>query len=217
MSSAAFSMPSDHGRRISIRRSTSAPSSATSTAADEVLRHVLDRKLRKREGRLPPPTRPSVFGKAIGGASTAVGGSVSRLGPGGWAVRVVVLGGVTFVLAAAAAVAVPRTDSSRHPIGGTVLYEGLPLSNGVVEFHRQGSADGEPLTVTTDGQGRFHRDGEDGLPAGLFAVVVRSGHVQSRGRIVTVEIPAKYGDVSQTPLRASVSEPNRGMKFAIHR
>lgn len=220
MSSAAFSIPNGSQPKISLNRRGQRPSTATSAAADEAIRQILNARRRRHQYGQEPEIRQSALGVVVDQLNAAVGESVGRLGFGRWVTRALVLGVFGVVLAGAAAIAVPGSDDSRYPIGGVVLYEGKPLANGVIEFHRAGKAGSQPLSITTDAKGRFHRDAADGLSCGAFAVVVRSGQAvtgRATGRIAPAAIPSKYQDPTSTPLRVSVSEPNVGMQFAIHR
>ena len=161
--------------------------------------------------------------KSLDAIASAFGDSVARLGLSGWVLRAVVLGTVVTVLAGAAMIAVPHADTARHEIGGIVLYEGKPLANGVIEFHRADAvdpADSLQLAIHADSKGIFRAASTDGLPTGRFAVVIRSGSLATarpRDRRIEAVIPSKYQDPASSPLRVSVLEANVGMKFAVHK
>ena len=203
------------------RRGKTTPSSLTSIAADKALRQIIDERCRRQ--RHGADARPSIGGGSLDAIASAFGDSVARLGLSGWVLRAVVLGTVVTVLAGAAMIAVPHADTARHEIGGIVLYEGKPLANGVIEFHRADAvdpADSLQLAIHADSKGIFRAASTDGLPTGRFAVVIRSGSLATarpRDRRIEAVIPSKYQDPASSPLRVSVLEANVGMKFAVHK
>lgn len=205
MTSAAFAMPDDSRQRVSIRRRTTTNSTSTSAAADEALQYALDRRLRKREGRLPPPRRQA----PLGGAPAAVAASVNRLGWPQWLFRAAMLGFVAVVLGFAVVAAVPAKDGRRgFAVAGTVLLNGRPLTQAVLEFH--GTDAGGPFVVCLDTNeaGAFRRPASAGIPAGTYAVVVKSGCTMPNPRAergIPVRIPPKYTAAQSTPLKVEVN------------
>ena len=208
MTSAAFAMPDDSRQRVSLRRRSSQSATVTSRAADEALQHVLDRRLRKREGRLPPPGRPEFGGMAV------IRGSVDRLGLGQWLVRAAVLAVVAGVLAAAV-VRLSRTGESSHSVAGTVLVGKAPLARASISFHRAGGEGFEPVTLTTGQDGGFRIPDEQPLPSGLYAIVVNA--VAGGSTAAAGAIPAEYRDPATTPLRVLVTENLSGLRLSVRR
>jgi len=219
--SAGFSAQAAQPKISIARRGKTTPSSLTSIAADKALRQIIDERSRRQ--RRSADARPSIGGAPLDAIASALGDSVARLGLSGWVLRAVVLGTAGTVLAGAAMIAVPHADTARHEIGGIVLYEGKPLANGVIEFHRADAADPADslqLAIHADAKGIFRTASTDGLPTGRFAVVVRSGSLATarpRDRRIEAVIPSKYQDPASSPLRVSVLEANVGMKFAVHK
>jgi hypothetical protein len=209
MTSAAFSVPHNPRRRISIRHGVKSAQTATSSAADEALQQVLNRRARKRDGRLDGPGSSSVFSD-----------SVVRFGIGPWLVRAAVLGAVGGVLFGAVAFAMPKPPE-RYAVAGTVKLDGRPLTQAVLEFQaKTDGSGGGPLTVKLDTNevGAFHRPSSAGLPAGTYAVVVKSGCIMRRRdaeRGVPVQIPAKYKTASSTPFEVDVSGDVADLELAL--
>lgn len=209
MTSAAFSVPHDPRRRISIRHRVKSTQTVTSTAADEALQQVLNRRARKRDGRLDRPGSSSVFGD-----------SVARFGVGPWLFRATLLGAVGGVLFGAVAFAMPKPPE-RYAVAGKVTLNGRPLAQAVLELQAKTDVPGDgPLTVKLDTNevGAFHRPSSAGLPAGRYAVVVKSGCIMQRRdaeRGVPVQIPAKYKTASSTPFEVDVSGDVADLELAL--
>lgn len=207
MSSAAFAMPDDGRQRVSLRRRATAAATTTSAAADEALQHVLDCRLRKREGRLPPPSRPA----AMQGGSAPVAPSGNRFGSPQWLLRAGVLGFVTLVLGVALLTLAGRGATS-HTVAGRVLLGKTPLHNATISFHRASGAAHEPVSLTTAADGSFRIEADRPLPAGLYAVVV-----DGAGNGKAVVVPAPYRDPGTTPLRVLVTENLTGLQLLVRR
>lgn len=209
MSSASFSMSDDGRQRVSVRRRSTNTATATSRAADEALQHVLDRRLRKREGRLPPPSR-----RGLGSPAETVRESVARLGLSQWLVRAAVLAGVAVVLGGAV-MTLSRTGKTFHSVAGTLLVGKAPLARASISFHRANGEAGEPVTLTTGQDGGFRIPDEQPLPSGLYAIVV-NGVAGGKTPGATV-VPAAYRDPATTPLRVLVTENLSGLRLLVRR
>lgn len=210
MTSAAFAIPEDPQRRVSLRRRATNASTATSQAADEALQNVLDRRLRKRDGRPPLPGR-----QEFGGAAATIQDSVARLGLSQWLLRVAVLAGVAVVLGGAF-LTLARGGSSSHSVAGTVLMGKTPLAQARLAFHRAaGGAGFEPLLISTGQDGSFRNPDDRPLPAGLYSVVIDS--VGGAGPQRAPAVPALYRDPATTPLRVLVTEDLSGLRLLIRR
>lgn len=207
MSSASFSMSDDSRQRVSVRRRSTNAATATSRAADEALQHVLDRRLRKREGRLPPPSRQA----AVRGGAAAVAPSGNRFGSPQWLLRAGVLGFVAVVLGVAVLTSAGRGATS-HTVAGRVLLGKNPLRNATISFHSASGATQEPVALTTAADGSFRIEADRPLPAGLYAVVV-----DGAGAGKTALVPAPYRDPGTTPLRVLVTENLTGLQLLVRR
>jgi hypothetical protein len=201
MTSAAFSMPGDHRRRVSIRRRATATATATSAAADAALDYMLDRRLRRREGRSPPPRRQVAGG---GGSVASPGEFGSRL----WLVRAGFLVFLALVLGAAVLTVVPAGASS-HTVAGRVLCGKQPLRHATIVFHRANGGDDEPVSLTTGADGSFRIEEDRPLPAGLYAVVVAAAPA--------ARVPPPYSAADTTPLRVLVTENLSGLQLLVRR
>lgn len=219
MATAAFSMPSDPQARITIAGRSKNPTSATSAAADEALRRLIDeRRLRHKHGHAPEPRR-SVAGSAFEAISSLVSDTAAGYGLSRWALRAIVLAGVGGVLAMAAMAAVPK-PGALHGIAGSVSVAGKPLADGTLEFHLTSpSPTGEPfwLAVYTNPDGTFRRDASAGVPAGTYAVVVKSGQVVVGKRSKAAVIPAKYMRSTSTPLTVEIKQTATTLNFVVRK
>lgn len=211
MTSAAFSMPSDPSKRVSLRRPAKAPATQTANAADEAIRQVLDRRRQRREDRKTGRNRPG----ALDGVTTALSDSMARFGFGPWLFRVVVLAGVTAVLGGAVW-AIALSGTPRHPIGGVVLVNGKPLANALLVFHRQDESRPLQREFTTGADGRFQAD-EPGLPAGVYAVVVAPPPPARGKKPAANVIPKAYRDPATTPLRIDLCEAMPELRLLVRR
>ena len=209
MSSASFSMSGDDRQRVSVRRRSTNAATATSRAADEALQHVLDRRLRKREGRLTPPSR-----RGLGGPVESVRESVARFGLSQWLLRAAILASVAVVLGAAV-MTLSRTGQTFHSVAGMVLVGKAPLARASISFHRANGEAGEPVTLTTGQDGGFRIPDEQPLPSGLYAIVV-NGVAGGKTPGATV-VPAAYRDPATTPLRVLVTENLSGLRLLVRR
>lgn len=211
MTSAAFSMPSDPSRRVSLRRPAKAPTTETSSAADEAIRQVLDRRRQRRKDRESGADRKPAFT----GVTTAVSDSMARLGFGPWLFRVVVLVGVSAVLGGAVW-AIAMSGTPRHVVGGVVLVNGKPLANASLVFHRQDEAHPVRREFTTGDDGRFRAD-EPGLPAGVYAVVVAVSPPARGKKTAASVIPKAYRDPATTPLRIDLCEAMPEVRLLVRK
>jgi hypothetical protein len=218
MSTAAFSIPDGSRQRVSITRRGKQPTSATSAAADEALRQIIDGRRRRN---LAPEPRETAVGNAIHVVKETVSESVGRMGLSRWALRAIVLGGVGLVLMLAALTAVPR-GTPLHGIAGSVSVNGKPLVDGMLELHLTSpSPTGEPfwLAVYTSPSGDFRRDASAGVPAGTYAVVVKSGQVAAgRGqRLQAAVIPVNYTKPTSTPLTIEIKGSTTALDLVVRK
>lgn len=214
MTSTAFSHSDDRRQRVSIRRSAAKSATVTSSAADVALQQVLDRRLRKREGRPPAPVA-----RTFGSAQSGVTASIDRFGLPQWLFRVAVLGFVTFVLGFAVVAAMPAKGGTRGvAVEGRVLFKGRPLAQAALEFHGEGANGPVRVAVDTNETGAFRRPLSAGIPSGSYAVIVKSGCVMPNPqaeRGTPVRIPAKYTSVQSTPLKVDVTGEQASFELVL--
>lgn len=222
MSSAAHSHSDARQRRVSIRHSRATSSTETSSAAEVALQQILDRRLRRREGR-----PPSAVARTFGSARSGVVRSIDRCGLPQWVFRVGVLGFATVVLGYAVCAVMHSAPSAerRHAVTGTLSLNGRPLPDSIVEFHRIDEAEGGDRLVEvsyTDAEGHFTFGASmtPGLPAGTYAVVTRGRRrVVRHGEpeLVHLPLPKAYTNPVETPLKVSVSEDTSGVRLAVRK
>jgi hypothetical protein len=216
MATAAFSMPSDPQSRISIAGRSRNPGSATSAAADEALRQIIDQRRRRNKYGSEPERRESALGGAIGSVTDTIGESVSRLGAVRWILTATVLLAVGGVLFAGALMARP---APRHSIAGTAMIDGKPLGRVTLVFHGK-DADGEAFmqAVFTAADGTFRNDPTVGIPAGSYAIVVDGGP-SPRGKAGSAKggVPARYRDPSTTPIRVEIAGDTTALQVSASR
>jgi hypothetical protein len=207
-------------RRVSVRHRGAESDTATSSAADAAIREAIERRHRKRldvaaaspgSAKAAPRNRP--------GGRTRPGSAPSAV-PHAWtAVRVLVFVGVVGVLWQAVAGVTarrgskPGSDSGACGFAGTVVFEGRPLAQAVLELHPlDGASSARALSVETDDRGGFARPASHGVAAGRYAVVVKSGCVMPRPGAefgTPVVIPSRYTRPDSTPLQVAVSAAAR--------
>jgi hypothetical protein len=207
------SLQNSDGResRICIRTRSTESSTATSAAADEALAYVLDRKLRKREGRLPPPRR-----QPIGSDSNRDARAYSPVTPVRWLMPCVAAALAAAALAVTAA-AVTSAARSSHSISGVLLLGGKPLPSTTVSFVPASRlAPQQTLALTTDPMGRFQTAQDNPLESGLYSVVIDTVAAVDQTAHANI-IPTIYRDASTTPLRVVVTEDLSGLRLAIRR
>lgn len=196
--------------RISVRRRGAKSDTASSTAADAAIREVLERRHRKQLRLASSPGTDAAARRQVRRAPSAVSHAWS-------AVRVLVFVGVVAVLWQAVAEFSARrgsaADSSACGFAGTVVFEGKPLAQAVLELHPlDGGPAAVPVSLETDDQGGFTRPASHGVAAGRYVVVIKSGCVMPRpGAEVgkPVPIPPRYMRPDSTPLQVAVATAAR--------
>lgn len=197
--------------KVSVHRRAADPGTVTASAAGAALQHVVEQRERRRQGHASRP-----------GSGSGRCARPTRDRRPTWAVpavawraaRVIVAVGVLAVIGQAVAGVAGRRaggrDASLCGISGTVVFEGRPLAQAMLELHPL--AGGRPLPVETDDTGGFSRPASSGVACGRYAVVVRSGCLMPRagaefGR--PVAIPSRYARPDSTPLQIAVSSAAR--------
>lgn len=198
----------DRESRVSIRHRSTKAATDTSSAADEALQYVLERKLRKREGRSPPPRRQSVAPlhgdvRVVNGPFPAIGGLKACL-------SLCLVAGVMV----AGAVAITSSGRSSHTVSGVLLFGAKPVASMKVAFvPATGMSAQQPLALTTSPEGRFHTGVDRPLRSGLYSVIVDPDSQSA----LSSAIPAIYRDAATTPLRVVVSEDVMELRLSIRR
>lgn len=212
MTSTAFSIPRDPQQFVSVHKRAANASGATSQAAEEAIRQVIEqRRHRNKYGAAPEP-KESLVGGFTAALGEAVNDSVRRFGLPMWLVRVGVAAVVVIVLGSA--VLLRGGPVTRHTVDGTVVFEGRPLANARLAFHKTGPDSAEPITLTADASGGFRSSPDVTLPAGLYAIVVQPATVRAKKPL---PIPKAYADPTNTPLRVLVTEDLVGLKLLVRR
>jgi hypothetical protein len=209
MSSAAFSMPSGSPQRISLRRSGTKPGTVTSSAADEAIRRVIDQRRRRNAGLTEPEPQVSALGGAIDSVTSAIGGSVTRLGPVRWVLTATVLVAVGGVLFASALVA--RPECVAHPTAGIARVGKTPLVGAQIRLHPRGMTlpDDAVPTATVQADGTFTLSTfakGDGAPAGDYVVTVQWFRVAKDGSVGGNSLPKQYASPTTSPLSVTIRE-----------
>jgi hypothetical protein len=134
-----------------------------------------------------------------------------------WFVRGLVVGAVVASILVLLSVAVPRRVSE-HSVAGVVLLGRQPLAQGRIVFHpTQAGPKQRPLGYQTSRDGSFHSDERQGIPDGLYVIVVESGSAAVGIGGGRASIPPIYRDVATTPLRVHVTEDLSGLRLMIRK
>lgn len=210
--------PRDQPRsRVSLRHQAANASTATATAAEDALQYVLEKRLRKREGREPPVRPRAPLGAHApvlqGRSGPGAGVSLHRWGGPQWLVRVAVFCLLTAVIGGSV-LRVVWVGGGSYAVAGVVLLAGKPLPNATLAFYQSADASlPAERKVVTGADGRFQSAADDPLKAGMYAVVVEAVP-SGRG---TGAIPAIYRDPATTPLRMQITENLSGVRLLIRR
>jgi hypothetical protein len=222
MSTAAFSIPSDSHRQISVRRRSQSPSTPTSAAADEAIRQLVERRRRRHQYGEEHDPKPSLLDEALGTVTAPVRESIHRLGVGRFMFAAVVLG----VAGIALTVAVVTLSTNRAPCplyplsGRLVIGKVIPAGAQVSLLPKSAPLPDDAVPraiVREDGSfifGTFAK--EDGVPAGEYVVLVQWFRVSSDGSGGANVLPANYASPATSPLSVTVTEgTNPPLQFVI--
>lgn len=205
MSCSASLDSGDSLRRISIRQSRATSATATATVADEALRQVLDRRLRKREGR-PPAAATREFGSDRPADETATDRPASRRWVIGLASAVLVVGLAYSVVTFRG----PRLPAAVHPVSASVTVgRAVPVGARVVLHPRSAPLPGDAMpqgTVGEDGTVTFVTYPPlPGVPAGDYVATLQWFRVGADGSVSGNVVPARYASVASSPLTIKVT------------
>ena len=104
------------------------------------------------------------------------------------------------------------------PVSGTVTFEGQPVAGAYVAFRPEGKTRGGGGRAITDASGKYELkspDGRLGAPVGNYRVIVTNEVTPMMGEYspppttspeARLKLPAVYGDMQRSPLRATVPE-----------
>lgn len=211
MSTAAFSIPSDSGRRISVNRRGQAPATATSAAADEAIRQLVAARRRRHRDGDDRPAKPSLVGDALGTVTAPLQESVRRLGVGRFVFAALVLGVVGSVLVIAVVALSGGPPCPVYPVQGVARAGTTPLVGAQIRLFPRGHVlpdDAVPTaTVAADGSftlGTFRKG--DGAPAGEYVATVQWYRVAKDGSVGGNALPKQYASPATSPLTVTVQE-----------
>ena len=86
-------------------------------------------------------------------------------------------------------------------VTGTVTLNGVPLTNGTVQFHPAARSSIGYATIQSDGSYSARTGNQEGLPAGEYVITV---HANAEGG--ASKIPPKYTDRRQSDKKITVAE-----------
>jgi hypothetical protein len=223
MSTAAFSLPGNAPRRISLKQRGQAPATATSAAADEALRHLVDaRRLRNRSGD-DKPSKPSPVGEALGAVTAPLQEAMQRLGIGRFAFAAIVLGIAGMALGVAVFTLSGGPPCPVHPAAGIARTGKTPLVGAQIRLHPRGMTlpeDAVP-TATVQADGTFTLTTftkGDGAPAGDYVATVQWFRVAKDGSVGGNSLPKRYASPTTSPLTVTIREgANTLPPFTFHR
>ncbi|MEM8945388.1 MAG: hypothetical protein AAGD11_09405 [Planctomycetota bacterium] len=102
----------------------------------------------------------------------------------------------------------------RVTVSGTVLIDGQPLTQGIVQFVPEGS---RPAAGKIDASGRFtltSYDGGDGVVLGTHRVMVAAKEVISESKVKWLA-PPKYADLRNSGLSFEITEPTDDLTIEL--
>ena len=223
MSTAAFSLPGNAPRRISLKQRGQAPATATSAAADEALRHLVDaRRLRNRNGD-DKPSKPSPVGEALGAGTAPFQEAMQRLGIGRFAFAAIVLGIAGTALGVAVFTLSGGPPCPVHPAAGIARTGKTPLVGAQIRLHPRGMTlpDDAVPTATVQADGTFTLTTftkGDGAPAGDYVATVQWFRVAKDGSVGGNSLPKRYASPTTSPLTVTIREgANTLPPFTFHR
>ena len=223
MSTAAFSLPGNAPRRISLKQRGQAPATATSAAADEALRHLVDaRRLRNRNGD-DKPSKPSPVGEALGAVTAPFQEAMQRLGIGRFAFAAIVLGIAGTALGVAVFTLSGGPPCPVHPAAGIARTGKTPLVGAQIRLHPRGMTlpDDAVPTATVQADGTFTLTTftkGDGAPAGDYVATVQWFRVAKDGSVGGNSLPKRYASPTTSPLTVTIREgANTLPPFTFHR
>jgi hypothetical protein len=223
MSTAAFSLPGNAPRRISLKQRGQAPATATSAAADEALRHLVDaRRLRNRNGD-DKPSKPSPVAEALGAVTAPFQEAMQRLGIGRFAFAAIVLGIAGTALGVAVFTLSGGQSCVVHPATGIARAGQTPLVGAQIRLHPHGMTlpDDAVPTATVQADGTFTLTTftkGDGAPAGDYVATVQWFRVAKDGSVGGNSLPKRYASPTTSPLTVTIREgANTLPPFTFHR
>jgi hypothetical protein len=211
--------------RISIRRCSKQPGTATGTAAYDALQDLLWRRACRRDGRAHEADGPSVVAGTISDFVATLDGLRTQFGipaRGVYAFVVVTLCiGLAMVLGPSLFLAGPPCPV--HPVLGQIAVGRLVPSGAQVVFHPVEAELPDQAVprgvVRDDGSFVLSTFGtDDGAPTGEYVVTVQWFRVGKDGSPGPNVLPRRYASPDSSPLRVAVDEGrNELTRFEVSR
>ncbi|NDC53367.1 MAG: hypothetical protein EBZ74_03530 [Planctomycetia bacterium] len=189
---------------------------ASAAAADEALKHLIERHKRQVRTAAPPRRpRPSLEAR-IERLQQRAAHLLVRTGVARWAPRLIGAAACCGLLWAAYLV-IPK-PTRLHGVAGSVRVNDEPLRDGLLEFQLQGpAAQGKRFwtAMQTDADGAFRRDAAVGLPEGRYAVAVRPRRQPGAAGLRAVAVPSAYTQLRSTPLAVEIRGTTGDLELVI--
>jgi hypothetical protein len=223
MSTAAFSLPGNSPRRISMRQRGQTPASATSAAADDAIRQLVEARRRRNQNGDDKPPKPSLVNDALGAVTAPFQGSIQRLGIGRFAFAAIVLGITGTALGVAVFTLSGGPPCPVHPAAGVARTGKTPLVGAQIRLHPRGMTlpDDAVPTATVQADGTFTLTTftkGDGAPAGEYVATVQWFRVAKDGSVGGNSLPKRYASPTTSPLTVTIREgANTLPPFTFHR
>jgi hypothetical protein len=125
------------------------------------------------------------------------------------------------------------TISGVAPVSGKVTYQGQPVAGAIIVFNSD-SADGRAAVATSNADGTYELmtlDSKGALPGNYTVTVKKTENLEELTRDVSMEeaaakanqpppvpkdlLPAKYGDLTQTPLKKEVKSGSNTIDLTL--
>jgi len=224
MSTAAFSLPGNSPRRISMRQRGQTPASASSAAAaDDAIRQLVEARRRRNQNGDDRPPKPSLVSDALGAVTAPLQGSIQRLGIGRFAFAAIVLGITGTALGVAVFTLSGGPPCPVHPAAGVARTGKTPLIGAQIRLHPRGMTlpDDAVPTATVQADGTFTLTTftkGDGAPAGEYVATVQWFRVAKDGSVGGNSLPKRYASPTTSPLTVTIREgANTLPPFTFHR
>ena len=211
MSSAAFSIPNGSQPKVALHRRVQSPATATSAAADEAIRQIIDQRRRRHKYGREPQLRASAVGQAINVVVAPIHESIRRLGLARWVFTTIVISAVGIVLTGAVAAKMLRSGPPCpvHRVTGRLLIgKSIPVGAQIRLHPKAGSLPDSALpkaSVREDGTFEFSTFGRnDGVPAGDYVATMQWFRVRPDGSVGGNVLPARYASPAKSPLSVTI-------------
>ena len=133
------------------------------------------------------------------------------------------------VLPLACALLVATGCEQPGKVSGLVTLDGEPLTTGVITFNPEGGGPTSYGAIGVDGRYELQTGGEKGLKAGQYVVTIAANAAAPAAalerpeadgpapgpQVLPLLTPAKYNDVGQSPLRATIKGGEQTLEFHL--